>query len=610
MDTCKKVLERKDGRDYDCFYASVFEAENPALKSLPLAVQQKQIIVTCNYEARKRGFHKLQLIREAKIMCPEVVIVLAEDLTRFRDASKALYNFLKDFSWNGRVEKLGFDEVWMDVTDIIDYNLDLLNGNDLLNSFFHLSKDDPTLGFGFDGSKYIGHTYPAVAERTQPQDSAEDVLCMRLRLGSHLAQHIRHQLEERKGYTATVGISTSKLLSKLVGSVNKPKAQTTLVPPYVSSEGLESSVTTFIDSHDVGKIPGIGFKAAHKIREHVLHRDPDFDAGLTYGGMKEKVTVRDVRLSTSMSAESLEKVLAGPGSPHGLGYRVWCLINGLDDSEVGQVRSVPKQISIEDSYIRLDTVDEVLKELRMLAKNLIKRMRLDLLETDDDGGESSFMNESEADQADGRISNRKRWLAHPKTLRLTTRPRPPLNPDGTRTRTFSRVSRSAPLPGFVSNLQESVDALAAKLVTEALVPLFKKLHPEKSGWNLSLVNVAVTNMADTASDKKSATGRDIARMFSRQEDVLKEWRSEDRDASSGTGGGPSSNSVELVNRGVFADAPVGFEDGMKPQHSMAADEDWGDEENSVEQISTCQACGSAVPSFAMPAHQRYHLLGD
>lgn len=51
--------KRKDNRviihfDYDAFYASVFEVENPALKSVPLAVQQKHIIVTCNYEARRR----------------------------------------------------------------------------------------------------------------------------------------------------------------------------------------------------------------------------------------------------------------------------------------------------------------------------------------------------------------------------------------------------------------------------------------------------------------------------------------------------------------------------------------------------------------------------
>jgi DNA polymerase iota len=98
--------------DYDCFYASVVENENPALKSVPLAIQQKQIVVTCNYEARKRGLRKLQLITEAKRICPEAVIILGEDLTRFRNVSKELYNFLKDTVWSQRAERLGFDEVW------------------------------------------------------------------------------------------------------------------------------------------------------------------------------------------------------------------------------------------------------------------------------------------------------------------------------------------------------------------------------------------------------------------------------------------------------------------------------------------------------------------
>lgn len=89
----------------------MLEAENPALKSLPLAVQQKQIVVTCNYEARRRGLRKLQLIKEAKQICPEVVIVLGEDLTKFRDASKALYAYLRSFLWGQKAERLGFDEV-------------------------------------------------------------------------------------------------------------------------------------------------------------------------------------------------------------------------------------------------------------------------------------------------------------------------------------------------------------------------------------------------------------------------------------------------------------------------------------------------------------------
>ena len=53
----------------------------------------------------------MQLITEAKKICPDVVIVLGEDLTRFRDASKDLYSFLQEFVWSKRVERLGFDEV-------------------------------------------------------------------------------------------------------------------------------------------------------------------------------------------------------------------------------------------------------------------------------------------------------------------------------------------------------------------------------------------------------------------------------------------------------------------------------------------------------------------
>lgn len=48
----------------------------------------------------------------------------------------------------------------MDVSDIIEYNAGLLNPNDLANSYFCLSKNDPTAGFAYDASQVAGHTYP------------------------------------------------------------------------------------------------------------------------------------------------------------------------------------------------------------------------------------------------------------------------------------------------------------------------------------------------------------------------------------------------------------------------------------------------------------------
>ncbi|CAG8959960.1 hypothetical protein HYFRA_00012677 [Hymenoscyphus fraxineus] len=630
--------------DYDCFYASVFEKENPSLKEMPLAVQQvpdipplhihPQLVnanletnhcmkqcqnshqqVTCNYEARRRGLHKLQLISEARKIVPDVVIVLGEELGRFRDASKLLYKFLASFSWNGKVERLGFDEVWMDVTDLVDYNRALLNPHDMTNSFFQLKQDDPTVGFSYNATGIAGHFFPD--QPHPPILDLKDDLMTRLMLGSHLAQHIRVSLEQDQGYTSTVGISTNKILSKLVGNVFKPRDQTTLLPPYVSvnkasptpSDEAErqSNISLFLDSHDIGKLPGIGFKMSQRIRDHILSRPAEFEIGLIYGGTKESVTVRDVRLFPGMGPELLEKILGGPGTERGIGAKAWNLINGIDATEVQQARKVPSQISIEDSYIRLDTMPEVLQELRTLATSLLKRMHTDLLEDSDD--------------PDSTLVGSKRWLAHPKTLRLSTRPRPPPNTDGTTTRSFNRISRSGPLPHFIFNLNENVDATVEKLLQVALIPMFRRLHPQQSGWNLSLVNLAVTNLVETATDDGKGGGRDIGKMFRRQETVLKGWKIEDRDV-------PPDSILPISaenNSGVVAnDTPttvyehstptvvegnslVGSEDFLPRTQDTDTEGSWDEDDDGDTEV--CGVCRASMPAFAMAAHRRYHDLG-
>jgi len=533
-----------------------------------------------------------------------VVIVLGEDLNRFRDASKELYKFLEAFTWSGKVERLGFDEVFMDVTDIVDFNQALLNPNDLTNSFFQLQKNDPTVGFAFDSTVIAGHGFPNIPQTQPPMSDTKiptddhESLMTRLILGSHLAQHLRWSLEEQKGYTSTVGISTNKLLSKLVGNLNKPKGQTTLLPPYVVPDngGVESNVTTFMDSHDIGKVPGIGFKMSHKIQNLVLARPAEFDEGLIYGGTKESVTVRDVRLFPGMGPELLDKILGGPGAERGIGGKSWGLINGVDPTDVQQAKKVPTQISIEDSYIRLDTMPQARKELRMLATSLIKRLHVDLLEDDEDDATT------------------KRWIAHPKTIILSTRPRPPLNSDGTRTRSFNRISRRGPLPNFVFNLKDGVDATVEKLVQETLIPMFRKLHPYPSGWNLSLVNIGVTNMVETASEDGKGGGRDIGRMFKKQEETLKEWNIPDRDM-------PPDPIPEVTTKshGALLTDPsagndvsdsimTGSEDIIPTQTSTEEPAEWDEDEDEDENRGMCYECGATMPAFAMAAHERFHSL--
>jgi len=598
------------------------------LKSLPLAVQQKHIIVTCNYEARRRGLSKLQLIKEAKKACPDVIIVLGEDLTRFRNASKELYDFLRRFVWSQKAERLGFDEVFLDVTDLVDFNVNILNHNALSHSFFHLDRTDPTVGFSYNASKYAGSTYPGSAAEGSikspctadvSQDLlatvANDLLELRLRVASHLAQYLRHQLEEQKGYTSTVGISTNKLLSKLVGNVHKPKNQTTLCPPYLSTDGEDGNVVKFMDAHDIRKVPGLGFKLSQQIRGHVLGREAQCNDRMIYGGLKGNITVRDVRKSPGMSQKVLDDILKGPGSYKGIGERIWGLLHGVDDTDVGKARDIPRQISIEDSYIRLDSMTEVDRELRLLAASLIRRIRTDLTEIDDDSAISGHEDNGEPESADAS----RRWRAHPRVLRLSTRPRPSVRPDGTRARTYTRISRSSQMPTFVFDLNASLEILVNKLVDEALIPLFRKLHSEASGWDLSLVNVAATNMMETAGDDKNAGGRDISKMFSRQEDVLKDWKVKDEDNS------PFQDD-EVIYDEARADVQTeerpmdmfehrhteqGSEDSLVPTQILRDSEnDWGSEDDGSVLGTACEVCGAIMPAFAMGAHERFHINPD
>ncbi len=507
MNGVKRVTKRTDRIvihfDYDAFYAAVAEKANPALKSLPLGIYQKHVVTTMNYEARKYGLYKLQSITDARRMCPDLVLVPGEDLTPFRNASKQLCVFLKESIWSERAESLGFDEVFLDVTDMVDYNLEVLNGADLQHCFFHLSREDPTQGFSFDATGISGSTFPAKWRSKEGQSSdmstVEDLLHWGLLLGSHLAAYLQHRLIDEHGFSSTVGIATSKLLSKLVGNVHKPNGRTTLV----------DNVAGFLDAHPIGRVPGIGFQLSQRIRQHVQ--------GHPAGGWQEHflrtskggLTVGDVRRSPGMGPEKLDCILSGPGFPRGIGMRVWELLNGIGREEVKLFRTVPRQISIEDSYRGLDSFEQVQHELWQLARSLVARMRADLTrEEQHELGQAR--RQSPTVTTDASTDQRSlKWIAFPKNLRLSTRPALPRDverPD----HLPSRMSRSCLLPSALLNLQKDVENLASELVAQSLLPLFRKLHPQPTGFSLSLINVAVTDIALGDCERQTGT---IERMF-------------------------------------------------------------------------------------------------
>ncbi|KAK3901436.1 hypothetical protein C8A05DRAFT_44904 [Staphylotrichum tortipilum] len=462
------------------------ENQQPALRALPLGVKQKGILATCNYVARRHGIKKLMPIAEAKKLCPSLVLADGENLSPFRDVSKRLYALLRSYSWNGRVERLGLDEVFLDVTDVVSYNVELLNRNALAESFFCLSRSNPEPGFPYDATSFAGCVWGADDE----PDPGAHTLRMRLLVASHLAHHLRMKVEA-EGYTTACGISTNKLLAKLVGDKNKPQNQTTLLAL------TQPALLAFLDPHPLRKIPGIGTKTAALLESSLLNTSlPDLPDPLTSGAL---------RAAPTTSPASLTALLSTPGADKSLPSRIWALLHGADPSPVKPARELPAQISIEDSYGRAGLAGRewVYRALEGIVVSLLGRVGVDLWD-----GESG------------------RWRGWPRTVRVAVV-----------AGRWKRVSRSCALPGWV--LHEIAAAEAAKrLVRETVGPLFERLIP------VSVLNVCVTNMVGGEADG-SGMG-DIGEMFRRRGvversiavtemsdngDVEGEWQEEEDGAS-------------------------------------------------------------------------------
>uniref|UniRef100_A0A8C8E847 DNA polymerase iota n=1 Tax=Otus sunia TaxID=257818 RepID=A0A8C8E847_9STRI len=302
--------------DLDCFYAQVEMIRNPELRDKPLGVQQKYIVVTCNYEARKRGVKKMMSVKDAKEKCPQLVLVNGEDLTPYREMSYKVTELLGEFC--PLVERLGFDENFVDITEIVEKRLNQLQQS------------------GWSGVGVSGHVYNHQAI------NLHDTTHVRLVIGSQIAEELRGAIYARLGLTGCAGVASNKLLSKLVSGTFKPNQQTLLLP---------ESCQDLIRSLDhIQKVPGIGYKTTQRL---------------------EMLGVRNVCDLQVFPSEVLEKELGVSAA-----QRIQKLSYGEDDSPVTP-SGPPQSFSDEDSFKKCSSEVEVKEKIEELLPNLLDRIRRD-----------------------------------------------------------------------------------------------------------------------------------------------------------------------------------------------------------------------------------------
>ncbi|XP_030033705.1 DNA polymerase iota isoform X2 [Manduca sexta] len=299
--------------DIDCFYAQVEMVRNPELRGAPLGIQQKNIVVTSNYEARSFGVKKCMLVSDAMKVCPNMKLVNGEDLHNYRTASNKIFAVLQ--CWKCPVEKLGMDENFIDVTNLVQEKLKSVN----------------TAGLAVSG-----HTY------SEPSMECPCGCHARLRIASQIASEMRKKIFDDLGYTTCAGIAHNKLLAKLICPLHKPNDQTTIYPEHGTS--FMSTLSS------VRSIPSIGSKTTETLISHKI------------------ITVSDLQ---EAPLEVLKKIFSSD-----MAVRLKNLGLGEDNTPVKQTGK-PQSIGLEDSFKTVSVKSEVEDKFSALLQRLLVLMRED-----------------------------------------------------------------------------------------------------------------------------------------------------------------------------------------------------------------------------------------
>lgn len=160
--------------DMNAFFASVEQTANPFIAGKPVGIgnpkYENTALVAVSYEARARGVKNLSRAKEARAICPDLLVIPFDPL-KYYSVNRQIIKILREYT--PQVEVYSIDEAFLDLTDVL-------------------------------------HLY-----RKTPVD---------------LAQEIKDRIRAEVGFklTSSVGIAPNKLLAKIGSDFKKPDGMTVI----------------------------------------------------------------------------------------------------------------------------------------------------------------------------------------------------------------------------------------------------------------------------------------------------------------------------------------------------------------------------------------------
>ncbi|XP_040583703.1 DNA polymerase eta [Lepeophtheirus salmonis] len=319
--------------DMDCFYCQVEAKDDPSLAGVPSAVVQHNDwrgggIIAVNYEARAFGVTRNMRGADAKLKCPEIQLVRVPmirekaDLSKYREAGKAVISAITQFDSKFIVERASVDEAYLDITPAVE-----------------AMESTPISSQTLPNTNVVGF------EKNQVHKWLEDLNAddTRLSIGAYIMEQVREAVFEKTGFRCSAGIAHNKILAKISCGLHKPNQQTVL--PH-------SSVPILYSKLKLTKLRGLGGKFGDQV--------------LNLLNIETAMELSTINLKT------LHKYFDEKTS-----LWLYRLGQGLDDEPVNG-RELPKSIGCSKNFRgpqkRLDTMEKVIRWMKSLAEELSDRL--------------------------------------------------------------------------------------------------------------------------------------------------------------------------------------------------------------------------------------------
>lgn len=203
--------------DMDCFFAAVEMRDYPQYRDIPFAIggkpNERGVISTCNYPARKYGVRSAMPSHQAMKLCPDLTLIPGR-MWLYKEVSEQISEiFLR---YTDKIEPLSLDEAYLDVTG---------------SSLHH-------------GSATL------------------------------IAQAIRHDIFTELNLTASAGVAPVKFIAKIASDLNKPDGLSVITPEDVPSfvKTLELSKIPGVGKVTLDKLQKAGFYTCDDIQKADRHQ--------------------------------------------------------------------------------------------------------------------------------------------------------------------------------------------------------------------------------------------------------------------------------------------------------------------------------------------------